>query len=325
MANAVGRDFNGIRDFLKQKNPRLVLVGYHSLDEYDLSQVLSVDDFLTEDALIRSGIPLQNFRRSDVLQAFTDAEGRLKLVPTIKHCVVEWDHAPGNWGDPLLTYHCEVADGLVRWHPDVKPEAAHRQAAQQVAAIIGRGSGTYCFTCSIQDLELAALDPRFQLRFPGLNYQEGNAVTDATAKLQTESIVCYGEANRLRAEDSNERLKHALRDFGKPVTGRKEDLVKRVAELLAQQYAVAEAQMDEFFTRNRFVRIGAESTNKQPFAALQGHKLRGMLLNLYCLRHMRGNVVLEASHVNESVKVADLAKALLNGHVKVSGSFVPVV
>jgi hypothetical protein len=74
MVHAVGGDFSGIRDFLKQKDSRLVLVGYNSLDNYDLSRVVTVDDFITEDALfIRHGISLQNFRRTDALASITDS------------------------------------------------------------------------------------------------------------------------------------------------------------------------------------------------------------------------------------------------------------
>ena len=82
--------------------------------------------------------------------------------------------------------------------------------------------------------------------------------------------------------------------------------------------------MDAFFSRHRFVRVGQKPKEKQPFAVLQGHRLRETLVTLYCLRHMRGNVVLEAGHLNQSVKLADLAEAYLNGQVDDGGCFVPV-
>jgi len=324
MTHAVGRDFNGIRDFLKRKDPSLVLVSYQSLDDYDLSRVVSVDDFLTEDALlIRHGLELQNFRRTDSLGAFTDAQGRLQLVPTINHCVVEWRQEQDSL-TALLTYRCAVTGDQVRWQPDLTPNLAARAVAKQVARKFGRGTGTYCFTCSIPDMELVARNSRFRLRLPGLSYKEAQEVTEATAKLKTESIVCYGENSRLSATNSNEQLKHVLRGFDKPVTGRKEELVKRVAELLAEQYEATEKEMNAFFTRHQFVRLGAKPREKQPFAVLQGHRLRDTLATLYCLRHMRGNVVLEASHLNQSVKLADLAEAYLNGQVDAGGCFVPV-
>lgn len=325
MTQAVGHDFNGIRDFLKRKDSRLVLTSYNSLDDYDLSRVVSVDDFLTEDALlITTGIELQNFRRADCLAAFLDERGLLKLVPAIKHCVVEWDREQCNWG-PLVTYHCAVAGDQVQWHPDLRPERVHRRNARQVAELIGRGTGTYCFTSSIQDMERAERDSRFCLRFPGLSYKEGHIVADATAKLKTEAIVCYGETSKLWASDPNERLKDVLRNFGRPVTGRKDELVKRLVDLLAEQYETTEQKMDAYFSRHRFVRLGAKPSERQPFAVLLDHKLRETLLTLYCLRHMRGNVILEASHINHSVNVPDLAEAFLNGQVDVSGCFVPVV
>ena len=325
MTHAVGRDFNGIREFLKRKDPTLVVVSYQSLDEHDLSRVVSVDDFLTEDALlIRHGIELQNFRRADSLAAFTDPQGRLRLFSAIKHCSVEWRREQDN-STALLTYHCAVAGDRVQWQPDLTSNLAARAAAKRVARKFGRGTGTYCFTSSIQDMELVARESRFRLRFPGLSYKDGHAVTDATAQLKTDSVVCYGETSRLWATNSNDQLKHVLRSFGKPVTGRKEELVKRVVELLVEQCEATEKEMDAFFSRHRFVRVGQKPKEKQPFAVLQGRQLRETLVTLYCLRHMRGNVVLEASHVNQSVKLADLAEAFLNGQVDVSGCFVPVV
>ncbi|MBI4328211.1 MAG: hypothetical protein HY674_23525 [Chloroflexi bacterium] len=123
---------------------------------------------------------------------------------TIKHCVVEWDRDRGNSG-PLLTYHCTVAGDQVQWHPELKPQPAQRQKARQVARMIGRGTGRYCFTGSIQDMALAARDSRFRLRFPGLNYKEGYLVSEAKATLMLQSIVCYGESSRVWARDSTAR------------------------------------------------------------------------------------------------------------------------
>jgi hypothetical protein len=45
---------------------------------------------------------------------------------------------------------------------------------------------------------------------------------------------------------------------------------------------------------------------------------------MYCVRHMRGNVLLEAQHENTAVGLLDLAEAILMGRVRLSGCFVPV-
>ena len=50
----------------------------------------------------------------------------------------------------------------------------------------------------------------------------------------------------------------------------------------------------------------------------------GHLLTMYCVRHMRGNVVLEAAHENTSVNLPDLAEAILAGRVRLNGCFVAV-
>ena len=324
MAQAVGGDFAGIRDFLKRKDPSIVLTGYASLNDYDLSQVLSVDDFLTEDSLlIRSGILLQNFRRASSLKSFTDEEGRLRIFSAIKHGTVEWRREQDKQ-TTLLTYRCEVAGDQVRWRPDLTELPAHRDAARDVANLLGPGTGNYCFTSSMDAMELAARNPGFRLRFPGLHYKQGHAVTEATSKLKTEAIVCYSDTSSLRASDSNERLKNVLRNFGKQVSGKKEELVSRLVQLLVEEYQAREKELNGFFSRCRFMRIGAQPKEVQHFPVLLNHKLRKTLLALYCLRHMRGNVILEGNHVNQSVTLPDLALAFLNGQVNVGGCFVPV-
>jgi hypothetical protein len=163
------------------------------------------------------------------------------------------------------------------------------------------------------------------LKFPGLSYKDGNTVQEATAKLKTDGIVCYGETSHLWANNHNDQLKDVLRGFNRPVSGRKDELVKRLVELLAEEYSATEKELDAFFSQHRFLRLGAKPQLKQPFAVLQGHRLRETLVTLYCLRHLRGNVVLDPAHLNQSVKVADLAAAFLHGQVDVGGCFVPVV
>lgn len=325
MVRAVGRDFAGIRDLLKKKDARIVLAGFHSLNELDLSRVVSVEDFLTEEKLlIQSGIGRQNFRRAGALAKLTDDCGLLRFTPAITHCVVATRQETEHW-TPFLTYRCTVEGDRVRCVPNLKPDPLQRAKAKLLAQDLGKKQGLYCFTCSINELEAATEDWHLRICFPELRYGEAKEAAAATANVKPDAVACYGETLRLLANSSNDDLRSALHKFGRPMSGKKDDLLRRLVELLAEQYAAVEEQMNAFFARYRFIRIGIEGSRVKSFPVLADHKLRELLLAMYCLRHMRGNVILEASHVNESVKLVDLAEAILCGRVRLAGSFVPAV
>ena len=325
LAREVAPDFAGIRAFLKSIDPDLKLTGYHSLDDYDLGRVLTIDDFLTEDRLLLlHGIEIQNFRRVDALSRITTPDGRLRLVPRIDRCCVEWREQPA-CKDATIQYRGLVDGDRMRWEPDLKTDEHQRSLARQLAQALGNATGRYCFESSLAELDRALDDERFRLRFPRLRY--GPPLVDwvPSAKLQTEAVPCYAVPKPLSDDKTNQHLQDVLRDFGWKTSGRKEELVKRIANLLAEEYRRAEPELDAFFDEHRFVRIKNGHQRWQRFPVLQGHALNPSLLTMYCLRHMRGNTVLEASHDNTSVTVTDLAEALLNRRVKLDGHFVEVL
>ena len=49
--------------------------------------------------------------------------------------------------------------------------------------------------------------------------------------------------------------------------------------------------------------------------------LRNLLLTMYALKHLRGNVILEASHENNTFDLLSLARALLKRELTLTGSF----
>ena len=325
LARGIGPDFAGIRAFLKSIDPSLKLVGYDSLDDHDLGRVLSVDDFLTEDRLLLlHGIALQNFRRVQAMSRITTSDGRLRLVPNIDRCCVEWREQPGI-KEASVQYRCLIDRNRVHWEPDLKSDEQQRNRARQLAEELGRGTGRYCFGSSLAELECALDDERFRLRFPRLRY--GPPLVDwvPSAKLRTEAVPCYAVPMPLSADKTNQHLQDVLRDFGWKTSGRKEQLVKRIARLLATEYQRAEPDLDAFFGQRRFIRIKNGHQRWQRFPVLLGHSLNPSLLTMYCLRHMRGNTILEASHHNTSVTLTDLAEALLNRRVKLNGHFVEVL
>ena len=325
LVQALGRDFTGMRDFLKRKKPDIRLVGYHSLDDYELHRIVTVGDFLTEDMLlVNYGLESHNYRRTSVIDQFTDHSGRIRLTPSINDCLVDWDFKPGNW-EPYVSYRCRIEGNRVAWRPELKPDEKQRQKACEIATEVGHGAAKYVFSTSVAEMAEALQQERFRLRFPDLTYREKPKPSDAKAKVQPAALVCFGEASGLRSRLSNEKLKDVLREFDKKLTGKKDDLVRRIAETVAEEYQAHESELDRFFGRHRFVRLAAQPKMVNRFPVLEGHRLRAPILILYCLRHLRGNVILEAGHVNDSVDVLDLAEAWLDRKVMLNGSFVPVV
>jgi hypothetical protein len=48
------------------------------------------------------------------------------------------------------------------------------------------------------------------------------------------------------------------------------------------------------------------------------------ILAMYIIKHLRGNAILDARHENDTYDLEDLARALLQGEVNVTGNFVAV-
>ena len=77
--------FQELRRFLKAKDPSVKLSGYEDIGQYDLGQLLSLDDFEGRDnLLISEGIPSLNFRKTTFLSGVTDSLGRLRACESLR-------------------------------------------------------------------------------------------------------------------------------------------------------------------------------------------------------------------------------------------------
>jgi len=204
-----------------------------------------------------------------------------------------------------------VTGDRVRWLPELGDNDSQRAYARTLGSRIGNGTGRYCFESSLDTMEEALDDRCFKLRFPRLRY--GPIVTEWTpsAKLRHSAVACYMVPKPIDADRTNEHLQETLREFGWKTSGRKEQLVGRIAQLLAEEYTRVESELNVFFGQRRFVRLKSGHRNWQHFPLLSGHGLSSSLLAMYCLRHMRGNTI--------------LAEAMLHRRVKLDGSFVEVL
>ena len=324
MLGNVARDFASIREMLKSKNPDIKVTSYAKLDDINVSRLFTVDDFLTEEQLLlNSGLESLNFRRTDAIKAFTDDEGRLKATSSISHCQVSWGYERSS-EMPLLMYQCTVTGRQVRWMPTMSDNTKQREKTREIARIWGKGSGRYCFTTDLADIPRMVAELRMRLSFPDLKYGGGEkSESEATAQVRQKTVMTYDTPFQVKANSSNEVIKDLLRRFDRKLTGRKEDLVQRLAELIAEQYTMKAPELNKFFGTRRFIRLTHERTESKRLPVLQEHLLAGHLLTMYCVRHMRGNAVLEAQHENNAVGLVDLAEAILTGQIRLDGCFVP--
>ena len=325
MLSNVARDFAGMREMLKRKKPDIRVTSYAELDKIDVSRLFTVDDFLTEEQLLLSfGLESRNFRRASAVKTFADKDGRLKAVGEINRCQVSWSYEKS--GEmPHLAYQCQVTGRQMLWMPSMTDNAKQRKKTREVARKWGKGTGRYCFTADLADMPAIIEELRMRLSFPDLKYTgDENSESEATAQVRQKAVLTFDAPFQVKADSSNEAIKDMLRRFNRKMTGRKEDLVQRFAELLAEQYTMTAPEMDAFFGKRRFIRLTHERTGSRQLPVLEGHPLAGHLLTMYCMRHMRGNVVLEAAHENSSVNLLDLAEAILAGRVQLSGCFVAV-
>ncbi len=140
------------------------------------------------------------------------------------------------------------------------------------------------------------------------------------SKVDRFSIGAFAKAN-----DSGGHIKSILRGHGVSMTGNKEKLVGKLAKLSAELYRKHETEMETYFRVNRFLRIENDKTpGGSRFPVLEEVDVRNMLLAMYAVKHVRGNTILEASHVNDTFELDDLARALIGGNVSVNGVFLRI-
>ena len=318
--------FNDMRSFLKEKDRRIKLTGYRDLDRYDLTAVLSVDDFKSEDQLIIShGIPGSvNFRLSGFLAKITDKQGRLRLADGIREFHVAVCRDEKHYDS--LAYTCRVDGNRVRFRPEIKRDSWTRKLAADISARFGKDKGRYCFTTDIQGVSAMLEEKGFKIRFPSLDYMEPKKEENTVSASLDESCVSYFSIGRFPGHHSpNETLKKYLKNHSTSMTGRKEQLIKKLAGVAAQVYEVRETELDGYFTGNRFIRVTTSSHGSaNSFPVLEDLDLKNMVLAMYIVKHMRGNVILEAGHENDTFDLQSLALALLKGEVALTGWFLKV-
>ena len=158
--------------------------------------------------------------------------------------------------------------------------------------------------------------------FPTLNC--GMQVRHPTARIGVDGpkvgLFCLGGFPTARFSGSD--LKAVLRVHGVSMTGTKKQLLEKLARLAATRYADVYDELEAHFACHRYVRIRGASSATELFPVLEEERsLRNLLLAMYLLKHLRGNAVVDASHVNDSYSDEELAHALVTGGVNIAGAF----
>ncbi len=321
-------NFDSIRQFLKNKNRKIKLAGYDDLDNYPLDDILSVDDFDGEDSVIVSqAFGSINFRSVNFVDEITDSQGRFKVDDEIRSFQV---HANEQFETQhrTLTYNCEREGDLIWFYPEIGTIENIKRFAVSLSEKWRVDDGRYCFETDIEHLE-KMVDRNYRINFPTLNSDYQTKGRSSFAKIDGVQFEDFG-VGRIPTVFSNcTDLKSRLKDHGISSTGRKEVLIEKLANLSADSYAKYEPRLDKFFGNHRFIKIDAlPSTKFNEFPVLchsDVSSIREMILTMYIVKHLRGNVILESSHCNNTFDLLPLAQSLLKCEVSLDGRFLKLV
>ncbi len=324
MAQCAYSGFQELRQFLKSKNKRLKLSGYEDIDHYDLSKVLTLEDFSERDSLIIShAIPTLNFRKVSVLEKMTDEQGRLRLTPQIRHVTLT-EKTP-EFGDTPITW-CVAGECLAwRFHPDLGESKDKRPRAETFANQWRTDKGRLCFSTSTEKLVEMVEHGIVEPSFPTLNYEAEEKGPLAYATVHGPQVQSFRIGGYPRHNATGELLKDILHQYDVPMTGNKEQLIQKLAALAAKKYHDRASEMDRFFEKHRYIRMRTAPKNTAELPLLEDlANLRNMVLTMYAIKHLRGDAILEVSHQKDTYNEEELALALITGKVELNGAFLRV-
>jgi len=325
LAERLNPSFQELRRFLKSKDPRVKLKSQMELDQYNWGHILSLDDFANhERLLIDEAFGPVNFRTRAFLDAVTDDKRRLRLKGRIDHVTLtQASDTPQRI--PLL-WHAERKGHGWRLRPNVGSSTEARTVAREFATRWRQDGGQLCFTTHTEDLITMVKSDAARASFPNLRYTRTPHPLKVVGEIGRDRVPVYTLGGIPTLKSNGEYLKGILREHGAATSGVKKVLAERIAKVTADEYAKYEPLFDRFFTENRFVRVASEVQFGQQIPILdRDNSLKGLLLRVYALRHLRGNVVIDPDYRNESCAAKDLALALITEHVGLKGGFMQVL
>ena len=166
---------------------------------------------------------------------------------------------------------------------------------------------------------------RNPISFPMLDYMRPGQRSTSLAKIVHRRADLYSVGDYLTSRSSGNQIREILREYKVSMSGRKEQLMEKLARLSVHLYEERRQELDTYFGEHRFIRIASErQVHKKPFPLLKNSCLGNMVLAMYILRHLRGNAVLEAAYENDTFDLIDLARSLIHREVSLEGSLMTV-
>ena len=316
--------FSELRRFLKAKHPKAKLRGYEDLSSYAWSGFISLEDFRNhERLLIDEAITPLNFRVVEFLSTVTDGQGRLRMRDAIDHLQLTQKGKEGNGA--MVTWQCQRQGSGWLMRPSVGSNIEVRREAEAFAKRWGKNTGKFCIRVETRDIAAMVEHNEATPSFPGLRYSRPDQLPQVSGQVFRQKMPVYSLGVTPRIGWHAERLKDILRDYDKPASGIKNELAQRIAQLAAEEYQRHEARLDNFFGQNRFIRASKAANPTESLRVLpQDDGLTGLLLHMYALRHLRGNVLMDPKHLNDACSIEDLASAVIQERVQLPGGLILV-
>jgi len=167
-------------------------------------------------------------------------------------------------------------------------------------------------------------DERCHIFFSSTNYMMAVEPCVSEGEIAEKHIRSFRIGEMITHQLPNESLKEVLRKYGKSMTGKKEELLEKVADVLCERYEEMLPSLNEHFGNQKYLRI-SRTANATLFPFMQdANVVDRTVLAMYAIKHTRGNTILDVSYENDTYELQDLAKALLRGDVTLTGNFVEV-
>ena len=317
---------NEQRAFLKKKDPSLKISSYADIAQYDLGELLSLDDFEHEDEIIiQTAFFRANFRLTAFVTKITQTNDLLRLHPRMRDFEVN-ALGESSWGAPRLKYACECDGQQIRFRPTLQTGGDERVLARKVATEWRMDKGRYCFSVDLDTFSKMTASDSFRIAFPSLNYLAGEEQLTARAKPRDFEINLYTPGYFPTKDLSAEKIRDLFRRHGERTSGRKQQLLDNLAKFAGETYERHAGTIDAFFRKRRFMRVADASVlSARPMPVFENLEIGPLLVTMYIFRHLRGNVLIDPAYENDTYSLRELAQALVNERVKIQGAFAPTV
>jgi hypothetical protein len=206
--------------------------------------------------------------------------------------------------------------------PHLSGQAEEREAARGIAARWSEDDARYCFSMGLDPLCQWVESGEAQVDFASLSYDGQGTPPVSKAHLCHVGVEPFFGGIPVTIDDRAADMRDILRVYGVSQSGNKGQLALKLATLAAEVYQAREGELNRYFTGQQFIRTSG-LTKRVPsrFPVLRGCELRDTVLSMYLLRHLRGDAILDAEYVDDSYDLEDLARAVVEGRVRMSGAF----